>query len=325
MSALLILLGVGLKVSLWALRYRAPCPLPCQDLGREPVPGEPLKAWGPFTPRCAPVKIDLELARPEAKTGHRYTLWFKLRLTNVSCYKLSLINAGPLIWWFYENRLNVPNDFIFHVQGPDGIEVKNLKHAAYERLPREDVEKLRRAYPHVRLRSKDTGYLSEYGDVIPYEDDLAAWDRMRANPHLSMDDHAYVTLQPGQSLESTVSVFAPHTEHAEIEHLSGGVGYTTAHAPVALDGAEVPVPGYRIMDQYIFWKPGRYTIRVAYNPSFVTGEPIYPYAERVPWQMQKLLSMLGLARGMDLSPADRDEAYFQIHAESSTLSFEVKP
>jgi hypothetical protein len=320
--AAIVLIGAGLTLSLWALRYRAPCDLPCQDLGREPLPGRDPNEIRLSKPHCAPLKIALELARPTATLGRRYTLWFKVRLTNASCYKLSMIDASPLIWWFDDRTYRVPPYLTIHVDGPDGKEIRNLDHVREHGFTAAEIAKMsgldKRYIPDERI-------VSEYGEVIPYEDDNGAFRRWQSDPSLAMNNNGYIQLLPGHSITTTASNLAPHTEKQVIQHTNGGVGLMNIHVPTALSGIEQTVDSFRVLDQYIFHKPGHYKIRVAYEPPPITAEPIYPYASRVPDSVQNLLVELGLTQWRDTDPAFRDGASYPIRLESAPVDFEVVP
>lgn len=298
-ATFVVLLALVLGVARWALLYRAPCDQPCQDLGHEPAPGLGPKDSRTCVPKCAPLKLDLELAEPSTRTGKLYTLWYKVTLTNVSCYDLSIISAEAFF-----DRIRHHTAPTLQVLGPDG---KVL-------VP--DWEK------GGKVRS-------EYGEVWPYSVEPGAIFRFQKIADLRMDNNGFVTMKPGAALVTAPSVIDPRR--------SGG-GYSEWHGDVHSSGGSVervdlkgipePPAGYRILDDYIFKKPGRYTIRAIADlthGSGIVAAPIYPYASRVPVAIKRLLWMLRLIGESDQNGAFRESEYFRVRVESDAVSFEVKP
>lgn len=299
-SAALVALGVALGISRWALLYRAPCAQPCRDLGHEPVPGLGPRASRSCVPKCAPLKLDLELAEPTTRTGKLYTLWYKVTLTNVSCYDLSSINAEA----FFSRIKNLSVDLRLQVRDPEGKEVVSAD------------------MPSVMARS-------EYGEVAPYSIEHGAFRRFRAIPDLSMDDDGFVTMKPGAALVTAPSVIDPRKDGPIYSKWDGEIhssGRTVV--PVDLKGILAPPPGLRILDNYFFKKPGRYTIRAIYDHTYgsgITATPIYPYAGRVPEVLKKLLRLLRLIGDKDDDRVFWDSEHYPVRVESRAVAFEVKP
>lgn len=299
-ATFVVLLALVLGVARWALLYRAPCNQPCQDLGHEPVPGLGPKDSRICVPKCAPLKLDLELAEPSARTGKLYTLWYRITLTNVSCYDLSLISAGA----FFDDKMISGIDLQLQILDPDGKEL---------------------------VADSMTGgkVRSEYGEVAPYSIEHDAFSRFEKIADLRMDNNGFVTMKPGAALITAPSVIDPRRSgggysewHGNI-HSSGG-----SVERVDLKGIPEPPAGYRILDDYIFKKPGRYTIRAIDDLTYGSGivaTPIYPYASRVPVVVKRLLWTLRLINESAQKGAFRESEHFRIRVESAPVSFEVKP
>jgi len=296
----LLLLGVALGVSRWALLYREPCAQPCRDLGHEPVAGLGPRATRSCVPKCAPLKLDLELSEPTTRTGKLYTLWYKITLTNVSCYDLSSINAEA----FFSRIKNLSVDLRLEVRDPEGKEVVSAD------------------MPSVMARS-------EYGEVAPYSIEHGAFRRFRAIPDLSMDDDGFVTMKPGAALVTAPSIIDPRKDGPIYSKWDGEIhssGRTVV--PVDLKGIPAPPSGFRILDNYFFKKPGRYTIRAIYDHTYgsgITATPIYPYAGRVPEVLKKLLRLLRLIDERNQYRASSESAEYPVRVESPAVAFEVKP
>lgn len=299
-ATVLLLLALVLGVARWAVLYRAPCNQPCQDLGHEPVPGLGPKDSRTCVPKCAPLRLDLELAEPSTRTGKLYTLWYKVTLTNVSCYDLGLINAEA----FFAAMKNLRVDLSLQILDPDGKEV-------------------------VSDYSKGGKVASEYGDVAPYSVELGAFSRFREISDLRMDDNGFVTMKPGAALVTAPSVIDPRKDGPDYSEWYGDIhssGRTVQR--VDLKGIAKPPAGYRILDDYIFKKPGRYTIRAIDDLTYGSGivaTPIYPYASRVPVVVKRLLWTLRLINGSAQNGAFRESEHYRVRVESAPVSFEVKP
>lgn len=295
----LILLALVLGVARWAVLYRAPCNQPCQDLGHEPVPGLGPKDSRTCVPKCAPLKLDLELAEPSTRTGKLYTLWYKVTLTNVSCYDLSIISAEA----FFDpiRHYTAPT---LQVLGPDGKVLRPYW---------ETGEKVR----------------SEYGEVLPYSIEPGAFFRFQAVADLRMDNNGFVTMKPGAVLITAPSVVDPRKSGGGYSVWQGSIHSSgDSVEQVDLKGIPEPPAGYRILDDYIFKRPGRYTIRAIFDEtkgSGIIAAPIYPYASRVPVAIKRLLWMLGLIGESDQNGAFRGSEHFRVRVESDAVSFEVKP
>lgn len=295
----LLLLGVALGVSRWALLYRAPCAQPCQDLGHEPVPGRGPRDIRTCVPKCAPLKLELELAEPTTRVGKLYTLWYKVTFTNVSCYDLSIISAEA----FFKNIRAVTQPHL-QVLDPDGKEVVSDYMTG------------------VKVRS-------EYGEVAPYSIEPGAFFRFQAIADLRMDDNGYVTMRPGAALVTAPSVIDPRKDGPIYSKWNGDIhssGRTVER--VDLKGIPTPPAGFRILEDYIFKKPGRYTIRAIFDRTGATGitaTPIYPYAGRVPEVLKKLLRFVRLIDERDQYRASSESAEYPVRVESPAVAFEVKP
>lgn len=287
----LLILTAALAASRWALRYRAPCTQACQNLGKEPVPGRAPKDSRTYAPKCAPLELELELAEPKTRIHRGYTLWYRIRLTNVSCYELGVISAMP----FVESK---PYDELkLLVLDPAGQEVKDRR---YSMGP-------------------------EYGEIIPFTDDPAAFKRFLTDSDLKMDSNGFVTLPPGKSMTTAASILQPHTRQLATVRGEGWVGSAFQRVPASARGIPAPPAGYRILDLYELKKPGRYTIRAIYDHPGVFARSIYPYAHRVPEPLKKLSLALRVIQEADLYPDYRNSGRYPVRVESPAIEFEVEP
>ena len=317
-------LTAGFFAARWAVHYKAPCSQPCQDLG--PVPKEDripdldfkqpfdspankrvfqLRELPPPKLKCDPLKLDLELAKPETRVGKRYTLWYKISLKNVSCYEFHIKAtsfAGTL------DRSMLPHEF--RIWDPAGNKVENRRFS---------------------------GGPTEYGAVLPYRDDWAAWRRLRADPELETDENGYIKFKPGKTITTSSPILDPQIAGPYIDVVTheGGetqIGTAPTYKKVTLKDAPPPPPGFSILDEFEFEKPGIYSIQVVFDHPHLSAKPVYPYADRtrrhIPGFVFTLLSfsrIFGIELHDQLYPRERHGSDYHIRAESKILSFEVKP
>lgn len=297
--AAVLLLGSALGLSRWALLYRAPCDQPCRDLGHDPVPGRGPRDVRVCAPKCAPLKLDLELAEPTARSGKLYTLWYKITLKNVSCHELSGINAEA----FFTARTIHGIGLYLQVRDPDGKEV-------------------------VPESSSGVAFQGEYGKVYPYSIEHGAFSRFQSTSDLQMDDDGFVTMKPGATLVTAPSVVDPRKDGP----ISDGVRGNTINSAgtierVNLEGIPPPPAGFRILDDYVFKKPGRYTIAAIDDLGYasgITATPIYPYAGLVPYPLRRCLRLLRLIDEKAVDPAARNSERYLVRVESPAVPFEVR-
>lgn len=222
----------------WAWVTREMCPQPCQDLGLEvlkpaQMQGMTVMKGAVHRPACSPLKLDLELHRPVTRRDTRYTLWYRARLTNQSCFAFDVASSMLLLSpdHLRETSFNEIG-FFFEVLGPDGAKVPQggfSPSSRYDFLYRLDEEAYRKARAFVDSRIGEQG-----------------------------------NLRPGESIETVPTVLDPH----EKQVVTQVTGPHHAHrlVPVAPPpGAEQGPPGFKVLDTYIFRKKGTYRIKAVYR------------------------------------------------------------
>ncbi len=309
----------------WALNYRAPCSQPCRDLGIYPPKpysidySDPAQPWlKPASiqarmkvpeppcpaPKCAPLKLDLELFKPEAKVNRRYTLWYRVSMKNVSCVKLGFLGGDFFMGPGDRNRnYHAASGFKIKVRDPHGNEVPDSG------APR----------PFSTAPEDNT----EYGDVIPYDHDPAVGLKLAKDIPMDSDWDFY--LNPGQSIATLSSRLHPtRMELVGMIDEYGRPGSGPLYVDVDLKGAPKPPPGFRILEQFIFKKPGKHTIQVTMENARLPATPSFPYEGPVPAPLCRFMRFAGFIGEYDCSPASRDTRKYHVRAESQTLEFEVK-
>lgn len=239
----------------WYSEYRIPCAQPCRELGEEVlVPPRRRDDDAVYRPKCKPLQLDLELYRPKARADTRYTLWYKARLVNRSCFALYWIDSGDFMYsldqigavQFTDNGLS------FRVIGPDGVEVPQggfFESSEFEFIYRADREELARV---------DSTY-----------------DEFRRN------------FPPGAEIRTVASELAPHKSYLVIPDADAirkmtGFSHDTALRPAAPPpGTEAPPPGFRILDAYRFKRKGTYRIQAAYRDD-LTAVPLRLSVDTLP-------------------------------------------
>lgn len=323
----LLALAAASYAAFWALNYQAPCAQPCRDLGVYPLEPSTTDHSDPTNsflnpaniqarennkvekpnppPKCSPLKLDLELFKPETKANKRYTLWYRVTMKNISCLKL-----GNLDGLFFDGTMvpqrpyHTASGFKIKIWDSLGREVRDLGiPSSFSTAPENKTE---------------------YGDVIPYDNNpgvaLKLAEDLGMTPNLSFD------LAPGQSITTFPSrLFPTRMELVGMIDEYGRPGSGPQYRIIDLKDAPKPPPGFRILEQFVFGKPGKYRIQVIMEDANLPAKPLYPYAERVPWQLGRIMRFLGMVGGYDLEPVSRDTRQYHVLVESQTLEFEVKP
>lgn len=299
---------------------KGPCDQPCQDLGSDLSSTD--KVLGPsYRPRCAPLQLSLELADRGVRVGRVYGLFYRVRLKNVSCERLTF-NAAQFVYGIARSRRDVDR-LNFALTGPDGKE---------------------------RELFNDVSYSSEFDPWLPYSIDdkgspflnelLKEYEPLRQ----PLDAHRLVTLAPGQEIETTpskVELRCPKSRGDEAADAAGGPhtpeGRLLKRLADEFDEKKCqwalrrpnfpkviePPLGFRPFDDYKFDGPGKYKIRVVGGMSF-SAEPIYPHAESCPSLVEFPLGFLDQFFSGKIFPSPSDERRrYEIRIESSAVEFEV--
>jgi hypothetical protein len=284
----------------WA--YQPPCHAACPDEGMKGLFHNELMSARVLVPKCCPVKLHFELAKAEALAHRRYTLWYRYSLTNITCGRLSDFKSYKF----------VPHDgkksnVHFRVWDPDGKLMEVLD------SPTADTSLGGYSIVH-------NGETTEYGGVIPYGDAWSYEEQLQKDlPSKHIDKFYHDELDPGETVHSAPSKVWPHIlgEH-DLVGTEGGEPYIgtaigDVASPIRITPPEPP-SGYRIMDQFVFNRPGSYKIQAVYEDTIFL-RPIFPNfeARRMPY-----------SEWGDLAPPTQPLEY-SVHAESEVVEFMVKP
>lgn len=280
----------------WALTKRAACSMPCRDLGLEvEAPGLMKDSPPTYRPGCKPLDLKLELHRPQARRNSRYALWYRLTMTNVSCYQLPYFGTAEFSESWEEDTvrsgLGQDGDLVIRVWGPDGDEIQR---------------------GNFKVESPRT---------FLYKTDSAAFQR-----HLARLDKETLSLKmdPGDSISSLPSMLWPSVLEGSIDWKVGEKVWSYNPRPLPKD-AETPPEGFTILDSFVFERPGTYTIQAFYEAK-LSAEPIRPYAKGVPVAIGLPIYMLSWI-GVDLYPDRKPLSAhdYLMRAESQKLPFAVAP
>lgn len=273
--AAFILTAFGIiRLSIWMLDYTPSCQQPCRDLGS-----------ASDHPACIPVTLSLEAVPASTKAGVVTEVFFRVRLTNQSCYVMS-VPAGGFIWYRDRQEMRAVVPFHIHIQGPNGEVRSNLllsKIALYSDRPLEESE----------LRSTEG-----------------------ARP----DDKDFINLLPGDSLTSNSAILAPYRTVLRDQHEpDGSIATLLVRVPVPVPPSAVsPPPGFNVVDDLRFDVPGNYRVIATYGDA---GEdtwlqPVHPLAHFVPRRFAIFLEFIDVWKGSYLSP-------YTFQARSNIVKFEV--
>lgn len=306
-SLVIVAVGIALAASYaigsvmairWALTARAPCDLPCKDLGLAiETPSTSKDGAAVYRPRCQPLRLQLELHRPQARRNTRFALWHRMKLTNDSCYKLTRVDFGDFMdtWESLEAVRSIPDDkgVVFHIWGPDGKEVPPM-------------EFYQLGYPHTYVYGLD----STSSEWLKVERDQGAY-----GPD---------GLGPGEAIATIPTVLRPRREVPAVNIETGMHGFGTVEVAPPKD-AEKPPTGFKVLDSFVLTKPGEYKIQVVFD-STVTAEAICPYGNSLPdWLGWPIVTMkdLGFNYFPDFAPLLPQN--YHVHAKSAVVPFSVAP
>lgn len=235
--------------------------------------------------------MDFEVFRPIAKRNTRYTLWYRMKLTNQSCHEIWGLELNDLMFSQEQSgstRLTEGNALNFIVWGPDGAEVKQGTFA----------------------KSRDYEFLYR-----PSDRELKAWQ--------AETERTGRLLLPGATFTSIPSQLAPLRQTTRIDWTTGrhSIGYEHIPPP---PGAESPPPGFRVLDTYSFDKPGVYRIQALYSDR-VTATAFRTGLENVPW-LAALPTHFLLSFGVYVVPLkDAGESrYLDLQLKSDPFEFRVE-
>ncbi len=241
--AVAVLLGAYTAASVaavrWEINFKVPCAQPCRDLGEEVL--EAPKRWdhvAVYKPKCQPLQLDLELHRPKARSYTQFSLWYKARLVNRSCFDLWGILTNDFQYCLDEfgSKSFTGMSFTFRVVGPDGVEVRQgnfVRSSEYEFIYRANGKEL----------AKWNTLYEEYEQRFP----------------------------PGGEIRSIPTELAPHKSYliipdAEaVRHMTSFRHESVLRPAAPPPGTEEPPPGFRILDAYRFHRKGTYRIQAVYH------------------------------------------------------------
>lgn len=319
-AALLASLAVGYGALRPWLYRKASCDQPCRDLGADKVEGT--RPDDPsYRPRCAPLKLTLEVAPGAPRVGHVYGLFYRLRLKNTCCEQLTAEASGFLFAteWDYRRDLAV----YFRLWPPgDGKDV------------------------HSGLRARS---YSEYSPIVPYvvdEKALPELTRLAGKYHDPRGISYLIDLQPGQEIVSTPSKLEPFCPTGGGDAAAGpwgGVATVEGRAAKKLVDdmdqercdaafrkagkpvAPPPPSGFRAWDEYKFDRPGVYRIQAVYEHG-VSASPVYPNLARCPYLVSWFLEFFDqFAPGRILPAPFYERRYYEVEVASNMVEFEVRP
>jgi len=279
----------------YVLRHTEPsCTQPCRNIGNELDLERLARGFEVIRPACKPIELSFKLAEPKTRIGTWYTLWYRIGIKNVCCGSISGVGRDLRTEW------NPGFGFSFRIWGPDGKLVRPHEGdapvafgvGAYETdtpIVQESEPKLAPGewaftnYSILHPHSIPTG---EHGPEPPLDEEFPG-EKFRALREglQKMQDESFVK------------------ELKRIQPLSEGY------------------PGYRVLRNYTFDKPGRYKIQAVYeNSQHVT--PPDPWHWILPFPLDMAAGIILDFHGTTTYPFPE---FVLLKAESKILEFEVEP
>jgi len=229
-----------------------PCDQPCQD-----------------AMSCDQLELTLEIAPTEIELGEPYYLWYRARLKNRSCRRLEGVSVAGFI--DSEKLSKAESNLWVSVIGPDGQEVK--RHP----IPESDGGI---AWDYGSTKGVA---LSTEGTIYPYQPNVKGIEQLWQSR--KMGKWSFVSLAPGETLETITPILRPHRIAAtSIRSEDGGIGHGYRRLPVE-NPPKFPSPpeGFNYLDRYSFDRPGTYTIRAGFTDEIYVY-PIYSRWDSIsPW------------------------------------------
>lgn len=244
----LLMLGIHRVGTNYFKQYYAvivPCDQPCQD-----------------AISCDPLEFTFEITPTKIKLGQPYYLWYRARIKNRTCRKLSPIAVDGFL--DSKDLRKIASHLWVTVTGPDGREVERLP------VPRPDGGI---SWDYGSTRGVD---ISTEGTIHPYQPNFEQIRRLRKSAKLK--EPGYVALMPGEAFETITPTLRPYRIVAtSFRTEDGGIadGYRWVQAA---NPPKFPTPpeGFNILDRYTFTRPGRYAINAGYRDTMA----IYPIFAR---------------------------------------------
>jgi hypothetical protein len=293
--ALLMLLRAGLQAALgYYLSLPIECDQPCKVSDRN----------------CSPLQLSLELKDAHARVGKMPRIWYRASVKNVGC-GTAMVNAD----FFgqsedFEVHQASKEDFHFriadesgneiptphgsiHDDGSIGVYLTTMPASAYAAIVVDAV--------HGAPREHEVIGKSLAG-VEPYDVDEAADAEMFGK----MNGRKEIPLSPGEELFVQPTKYAPYRETTVSAETGRFVGTGMAKIPVKLDRriAPEPPPGFRLLQQLVFLRPGRYRVQLSADEGY-RFESVYRY-QTLPMSLYRWVWRLSGLLGVDL-PARRSK------------------
>lgn len=283
------------------------CPQPCADLGEKPftVFDEILKSTETvYRPTCPPLSLTLELARPSAKVGKRALVWYKVKIRNQCCLTLTT-SLDHIYFPAYSNSLSID------VLDPDGREVQSEE---------DEPDNL---FGKPGEPFKPMPYMVPYGSIHRYKMDLTGLNQLRAQKRVSPEGD--IELAPGEELVTQGTLLDPYREvMVEMKGQDGGMGSGTGRISVPTPpGTEIPPKGFSPRGDFIFRRPGRYSVVASYKHSQGI-QPIFPRVDALPRRIRRILHWIDYFMDIDVTPEDPFRI-LEHNAVSNKVEFEVSP
>lgn len=241
-------------------------------------------------PSCSRMELSLELKDARARAGKIPRIWYRASVTNPSCdsyeVKADFFNRGKFseidqyertnfhfrVW--NDKGLELETPLGYFTDGPGGFHVtSSIKPAAsYEVLVVDGSNQDPGAFERL-LRYRDTNAPADkdadasLAGVEPYAVDDESYpeifEKMSDTDSISLEAGRTIPSKPTKYWPNRMEVFQVNTD----QHAGSGVG----RFPVKLKQriAPEPPPGFRLLDRLVFFRPGRYKIRLAYKQKVI--------------------------------------------------------
>lgn len=298
---------------------------------------------------CSPIALNLEVKNVDARVNRYPYIWYRATLTNTSCATLSMRADFFHFQDYFGNDQRAREEVYFRfwdsagqeitvAEGEfrsDGIHVSSgpasspvvwttLAHDTSWTPPTKSDYEKQRNQPWESAKNgssdfKSRPYVGEKpSEILPYFTDASVY----SETFRKIDQYGYLDIAPGGELISQPTKYWPHRsvmKEVHTEKFDGSVwGAEEVKTPRPI--APLPPPGYRLVQIFVFRRPGTYRLQLAFNEDVWTKSHLRIESRQT--LFQRLMWALG--RCLYVLPENNPKQY-RIQASSGLVDVKVKP
>ncbi|PCI34941.1 MAG: hypothetical protein COB53_11490 [Elusimicrobia bacterium] len=223
---------------LYVINHKEHCDQPCKDLGSVAYLGEHIHKGVVLEAACDPLTLKLELAERPVKVGERYSLWHRIEIKN-NCCGITSLRLPFLLANAQGTKLS------FDVWGPGGEKISST--------PTSVLEDFYLPYKYEKHENAELAASKFIHWIYPGE--TLSSTPMRYEPHKKLSPY----------LEDRFDEFwseFPDKKFDKLKERDRRFQEKRVNEMMKKLKPPKPIPGYRVLDRFVFKKPGIYKIQV---------------------------------------------------------------